>query len=29
VGVTRVVRPSGAFKLAELADLIEQDMASV
>lgn len=29
VGVTRVVRPSGAFKLAELADLIEQDIETL
>lgn len=29
VGVTRVVRPSGSFKLAELADLIEQDMEAL
>jgi len=29
VGVTRVVRPSGAFKLVELADLIEQDMEAL
>ncbi len=29
VGVTRVVRPNGAFKLVELADLIEQDMEAL
>jgi hypothetical protein len=29
VGVTRVVRPSGVFKLVELADLIEQDMGAL
>lgn len=29
VEVTRVVRPSGSFKLAELADLIEQDMEAL
>ena len=29
VGVTRVVRPSGGFKLTELADLIEQDMEAL
>jgi hypothetical protein len=28
VGVTRVGRPSGGFKLAELADLIERDLES-
>jgi hypothetical protein len=29
VGVTRVVRPGGAFKLVALADLIEQDMEAM